>query len=71
MKLNDKIYAILKYGLTIFVPALISLIIGLGKIYGFETDVIVQTIALVSTFLGAVFGISCAVYSKTENEVHG
>lgn len=62
--LKDKIYKILKWGLILFVPALISLIGNLGKIYGFETEKIILTIAEVSTFLGAITGISNYNYKK-------
>lgn len=64
--LKDKLYQILKWGLILFVPALISLIGNLGKIYGFETEKIILTIAEVSTFLGAITGISNYNYKKGE-----
>lgn len=62
--LKDGLYKILKWGLILFVPALISLIGNLGKIYGFETEKIILTIAEVSTFLGAITGISNYNYKK-------
>ena len=62
--LKDKLYQILKWGLILFVPALISLIGNLGKIYGFETEKIILTIAEISTFLGAITGISNYNYKK-------
>lgn len=64
--LKDELYKILKWGLILFVPALISLIGNLGKIYGFETEKIILTIAEVSTFLGAITGISNYNYKKGE-----
>lgn len=64
--LKDQLYKILKWGLILFVPALISLIGNLGKIYGFETEKIILTIAEVSTFLGAITGISNYNYKKGE-----
>lgn len=66
MKLNDKIYTILKWTLIIFVPALITLISTLGKIYKFETETIVLTISAIATFLGAITGISNYNYKKEE-----
>lgn len=64
MKLPDKLYAILKWGLIIFVPALISLIGTLGKIYNFDTETIVLTISAISVFLGVITGISNYNYKK-------
>lgn len=62
--LKNEIYKILKWGLILFVPALITLIGNLGKIYGFETEKIILTIAEISTFLGAITGISNYNYKK-------
>lgn len=66
--LNDETYKVFKWGLMIFVPALIGLISGLGKTYGFETEKIVITISLVATFLGAITGISNYNYKNKEEE---
>lgn len=62
--LKDELYKFLKWGLILFVPALITLIGNLGKIYGFETEKIILTIAEISTFLGAITGISNYNYKK-------
>ena len=62
MQLSDKVYKILKWGLLIFIPALLSLIISLGKIYGFDTETITLTISAISTFLGVITGISTYNY---------
>ena len=64
MKLNDKIYQIFKWGLIIFIPALITLIGTLGQIYNFDTETIVLTISAISTFLGVITGISNYNYKK-------
>ena len=64
MKLNNKIYNILKWTLIIFVPALITLIGTLGQIYKFDTEIIVLTIAAIATFLGTITGISNYNYKK-------
>lgn len=64
MKLNNKIYDILKWALIIFVPALITLIGTLGQIYKFDTEIIVLTISAIATFLGAITGISTYNYKK-------
>lgn len=64
MKLNDKVYKFFKWGLILFVPALLSLISGLGQIYEFDTEKIVLTISLFSTFIGTITGISNYNYTK-------
>ena len=64
MKLNNKLYDILKWFLMIFVPALITLISSLGTIYKQDIEVIVLTISSVATFLGAITGISSINYNK-------
>lgn len=66
MKINDKLYNILKWGLIIFIPALITLIGTLGQIYDFDTETIVLTISAISTFLGVITGISNYNYKKGE-----
>lgn len=64
MKFNDKIYTILKWGLIIFVPALITLISTLGKIYNFDAETVILTISAISTFLGTLTGISNYNFKK-------
>ena len=62
--LPDKVYNILKWVLTVAVAPTIALITGLGSLYGFDTFKVVETISLVATFLGAIFGISVYQYNK-------
>ena len=64
MKLSNKVYDVLKYALIIFVPAFITLISTLGKIYNFETEIIVLTISALATFVGAITGMSSINYNK-------
>lgn len=64
MKLSNKVYDILKYGLMTFIPAVITLLGTLGKIYDFETETIVLTISAVATFIGALTSISNVKYKK-------
>lgn len=66
--LPDNIYNVLKWILTIAVAPTIALISGLGALYGFDTFKIVETISLVATFLGAIFGISVYQYNKGVND---
>lgn len=64
--LPDKWYNVLKWILSVAVAPTIALITGLGQLYGFDTFKIVETISLVATFLGAIFGISVYQYNKKE-----
>lgn len=66
MKLNDTLYNVFKWGLIIFIPALITLIGTLGQIYNFDTETIILTISAISTFLGVITGISNYNYKKGE-----
>jgi putative effector of murein hydrolase LrgA (UPF0299 family) len=66
MVLNNKVYTFLKWFLMIFVPAATTLIVALGKIYKFDTEIIVLTISAVATFLGTITGISNYNYKKGE-----
>lgn len=67
MILNNKFFTILKWILATAVAPTISLIEGLGQLYNFDTHYITITIALVSTFLGALLGISNYNYRKGDN----
>jgi len=66
MKLSDKAYNILKWVLTVAIAPTIALIAGLGELYHFDTYVVIQTISLIATFLGAIFGISVYSYNKEQ-----
>ena len=68
-KLNDGLYFWMKWLCVIVLPALASLIVGLSKIWGFETigTEISQTITLIATFLGAILCISNYNYYKKGN----
>ena len=66
--LPDKVYTILKWVLSVAIAPTIALIAGLGELYHFDTYVIIQTISLIATFLGAIFGISVYQYNKGESD---
>lgn len=65
--LPDKVYTVLKWILTVAIAPTIALITGLGELYGFDTFKVVETISLIATFLGAIFGISVYQYNKGAN----
>lgn len=68
MILSDKTYNTLKWLLLTVVPALITLISGLGTIYGYDTTQITAVIGIVATFIGTLVGISNANYVKGDSK---
>lgn len=71
MVLSDKLYNTLKWLLLTVVPALITLISGLGTVYGFDTTQATAVIGIIATFIGAVVGISNANYVKADSDNDG
>lgn len=68
MKLNDKVYDILKWIALYLLPALGTLYFALSGIWGFPYgEEVVGTITAVDTFLGVVLGISSATYNKDDD----
>lgn len=68
MKLNNKVYNILKWLIIIVVPAATTLIGALGQIYEFDTEKIILTITAITTFLGVITGISNYSYYKKKGD---
>lgn len=68
MILSDKTYNALKWLLLTVVPALITLISGLGTIYGYDTTQITAVIGIIATFIGTLVGISNANYVKGDSK---
>ena len=66
MILSDKVYNLLKWIILIFVPALITLISGLGVLLGFDTTIINGIIGLVAAFIGSLIGVSSVNYNKEQ-----
>lgn len=68
MKLNSKVYDILKWITMIVLPALATAYVGLAAIWGFPyADEVAKTTAVICTLLGALLGISTAQYNKDNN----
>ena len=68
MKLNDKVYDILKWVAMIVIPALATAYVGLAGIWGWPfANEVAKTAAVVDTLLGALLGISTAQYNKEVN----
>lgn len=69
MKLNDKVYNVLKWIALYLLPALGTLYFALAGIWGFPYgEQIVGTLTAVDTFLGVILGISSAQYKKEKGE---
>lgn len=67
---NDKVYDILKWVVTVAMPALATLILAIGQIWGFTevTVPIAATVVAVEAFLGALLGVSSIKYKLSSNK---
>jgi hypothetical protein len=71
MKLTTEQYNLVKRILTIGVPGVSALIVTLGGLYGFQTDIIVGTITALATFAGIILQIISSNYDKENKEDYG
>lgn len=69
MKLNDKVYDVLKWVVMVVLPAAATFYVAMSKAWGwpYATE-IVSTIAAVETLLGALIGVSTAQYNADKNK---
>lgn len=71
MKMNNKVYDVLKWIAMYLLPALGTLYFALSGIWGLPYgEEIVGTLTAVDTFLGVLLGISTAQYKKQIREVN-
>lgn len=69
MKLNNKVYDVLKWIALVVLPAIGTLYFALSGIWGLPYgEQIVGTITAIDTFLGAILGISTYQYNKEKGE---
>ncbi len=67
MKINDKVYTVLKWVTMIALPAIGTLYFTLSSIWGFPyAEQVIGTITAISTFLGVLLGISTSQYNKSK-----
>lgn len=67
MKLNNKVYDVLKWIAQYLLPALGTLYFALSTIWGLPYgEQVVGTITAIDAFLGAVLGISSITYNKNK-----
>lgn len=63
MKMSNKVYNILKYVALIVLPALATLLLGLGELWNISMmPKIAGTVTLIATFLGTILQVSTAKY---------
>ena len=69
---TGKLYTAMKWVTLILLPACSSLYFGLSQIYGWPNgEQVVGTIALVTTFLGLLLGISTKNYNTSDAKYDG
>ena len=67
MKFSNQVYDVLKYLVTIFSPALMTLIAGFGAAGMLDdAQVYVTVIGLVTAFVGTLIGVSSHNYNKED-----
>lgn len=67
MIINSKLYNVLKYITMIVLPALTTLWLSVGSIWGFPyVEPIGATLTAITAFLGAILGISTSLYNIRE-----
>lgn len=72
MIIPNKVYDVLKWICMVGLPAVTALWLTLANIWGFPyAEAIGATLAAVTTFLGAILGISSITYSKSLSDKVG
>ena len=68
MRLSNRVYDILKYIVTIVLPAVTTLWLALASIWHIPYgEPIGATLAAINVFLGALIGISCKNYNNNSS----
>lgn len=66
MKISNKTYDVIKWIVTIVLPAIITLYSALANIWDFPyAQQIIPTLAAIEVFLGVIMGVSTYNYNKT------
>ena len=64
--MTNKVYDVLKWITLVALPAITALWLALANIWGFPyAEAIGATLAAITTFLGALLGISSLQYNKS------
>lgn len=65
MKLNNKVYDVMKWIVMIVLPALSAFYVALAPVWGWlYAEQVAMTISAVAALLGALLGLSTAQYKK-------
>lgn len=64
--MSNKVYNVLKWIVITFMPAAMALVAGLGIYFDFDSNTIVGVMGLVTTFIGALIGVSSITYAKAQ-----
>lgn len=75
MILSSRAYELVKWFVTIVMPAFSAAYYAIGAIWGLpNTEAVVGTMAIITTFLGTVLGVSTLTYNasdaKYDGEIH-
>lgn len=72
MKLTNKAYDVLKWVVTVVLPAFGALYFGLGTIWGLPNiEQVLGSTAVLATFIGTLIGLSTAQYNSSGREYDG
>lgn len=68
MKLDNRVYDVLKWLVVIAIPACTTAFVGLDKVFGWGYgEEVAQVSAIVCTLIGALIGVSSAEYYKSKH----
>lgn len=69
MKLNNKVYDVLKWIALVFLPAFAVFYGAVGPVWNwFEPDKTVFTVTAFDAFLGTLIGVSTIAYNKAKKD---
>ena len=72
MRLNDKVYNVLKWIALVFLPAattFVGILLPAVKVDAEITQTVITIMSAATAFLGALLGVSTAEYNKVKTEV--
>lgn len=69
MKLNDRLYMVLKWVCLVFLPAITTAYVGLDGVFGWGYgDTVAKCSSILCVLIGSLIGISTAEYYKDKAE---
>ena len=69
MKMNNKVYDVLKWIVLVCIPAFTTAYCGFDSLFNWGYgDIVAKASAIICTLIGALIGISTAEYNKGEQE---